>query len=79
MDIEAEDFIGVKSFKAKGKRITTCNVAKIEELEPTRWPEESTENTEETEGTEEGENEEFPEQSQEEVADELNGQLRLFE
>ena len=78
LDLEAEDFIGVKSFKAKGKRITTCNVAKIEELEPTRWPEpESTETPEEPEPAEE-EVEEKP-QSQEEAADELNGQLRLFE
>lgn len=77
LDIEADDFIGIKSFKAKGKRITTCNVAKIEELEPTRWPEvDNTEGTEETEDTEDNPDDE---QSQEEAADELNGQLRLFE
>ena len=90
LDIEAEDFIGVKSFKAKGKRITTCNVAKIEELEPTRWPEEaplptSPEGEEMSsdiaDDSEDSENSEYSEheQSQEEVADELNGQLRLFE
>ena len=86
LDIEAEDFIGVKSFKAKGKRITTCNVAKIEELEPTRWPEEAplptspegSEDSESPEGSEYSEDSEH-EQSQAEVADELNGQLRLFE
>ena len=77
LDIEAEDFIGVKSFKAKGKRITTCNVAKIEELEPTRWPEPT--NTEDKEKTEDTEEEVEEEQSQDEVADQLNGQLRLFE
>ncbi len=77
LDIEADDFIGIKSFKAKGKRITTCNVAKIEELEPTRWPEvDNTEGTEETKDTEDNPDDE---QSQEEAADELNGQLRLFE
>ncbi|MBQ7571558.1 MAG: DNA gyrase/topoisomerase IV subunit A [Bacteroidaceae bacterium] len=80
MDLEAEDFIGVKSFKAKGKRITTCNVARIEELEPTRWPEPvSTATAEEAEDTEPAEEEPIEEQSQEEVADELNGQLSLFE
>ncbi len=79
LDIEAEDFIGVKSFKAKGKRITTCNVAKIEELEPTRTPEPvDTENPKDTEDSEDSE-ETIAEESQEEVADELNGQLRLFE
>ena len=39
LEIETEDFIGVKSFKAKGKRISTYNIAEITELEPTRFPE----------------------------------------
>lgn len=37
--IEASDFVGVKSFKAKGKRLTTYSVDHIKELEPTRMPE----------------------------------------
>ena len=37
--IEASDFVGVKSFKAKGKRLTTYSVDRIEELKPTRMPE----------------------------------------
>ena len=39
MEIDIEDFVGVKGFKAKGKRITTSHVDHIEELEPTRFPE----------------------------------------
>ena len=39
LEIETEDFIGVKSFKAKGKRISTYNIAEITELETTRFPE----------------------------------------
>lgn len=39
MEIEAEDFIGVKSFKAKGKRLSTFTIDIVEELEPTRTPE----------------------------------------
>ena len=39
MEIEVEEFVSVKSFKAKGKRITTCNINSIEELEPLRFPE----------------------------------------
>lgn len=39
MELDVEPFIGVKSYKAKGKRITTCTVDKIEELEPLRFPE----------------------------------------
>ena len=34
MIVDAGEFVGVKSFKAKGKRLTTVAVDKIEELEP---------------------------------------------
>jgi topoisomerase-4 subunit A len=78
LDLEAEEFIGVKSFKAKGKRITTCNVARIEELEPTRQPEVQ-EEPEIPNDPDSQDNPEIPEESQDEVADQLNGQLRLFE
>ena len=37
--VEASDFVGVKSYKAKGKRLTTYTVGNIEVLEPTRMPE----------------------------------------
>jgi len=39
-EIDAEQFIAVKGFKAKGKRISTWQIESIEELEPTRFPEE---------------------------------------
>lgn len=39
MELDADEFIGVKSFKAKGKRLTNWNLAEIEELEPRRQPE----------------------------------------
>ena len=38
VEIDAEEFIGVKSFKAKGKRISTYSVESVVELEPTRFP-----------------------------------------
>ena len=38
--LDADEFISVKSFKAKGKRLTTFTVESINELEPTRFPEE---------------------------------------
>lgn len=38
LEIDAEEFIGVKSFKAKGKRISTYTIDSIVELEPTRFP-----------------------------------------
>ncbi|MGQ1787300.1 MULTISPECIES: DNA gyrase/topoisomerase IV subunit A [unclassified Saccharicrinis] len=34
MIVEVDEFIGVKSFKARGKRLTTYQVSKINELEP---------------------------------------------
>ena len=37
--IDADEYIGVKSFKARGKRISTYEISKIKELEPTRQPE----------------------------------------
>ena len=42
LEVEVADFIGCKSFKAKGKRLTTLEVAAIEELEPLRQPEPET-------------------------------------
>lgn len=38
-EIDGEEFIGVKSYKARGKRLTTFEFKKIKELEPTRFPE----------------------------------------
>ena len=81
LDIEADEFIGVKSFKAKGKRITTCNVAKIEELEPTKQPEvpEIPEVSEAPNEPNEPDYQDNHEESQDEVLDQMNGQLRLFD
>jgi len=43
MIVDAEEFIGIKSFKAKGKRLSTFEVKSVIELEPTRFPEEPVE------------------------------------
>lgn len=39
LEIDAEEFISAKSFKAKGKRISTFEIEKVSELEPVRFPE----------------------------------------
>lgn len=39
VEIDAEEFIAVKGFKAKGKRISNYIIDSITELEPTRFPE----------------------------------------
>ena len=83
-EIDCEQFIGVKGYKAKGKRISTFAIDKIEELEPTRFPEED-ENGDGTdgEGADGAPNE--PENldpdaglSQQQVADKLTGQLNFL-
>ena len=45
-EIDAEQFIAVKGFRAKGKRISTYEIESIVELEPTRFPPEPEEEEE---------------------------------
>ena len=78
MIVEADEFIAVKGFKAKGKRLTTYTVETINELEPTRQPEPS-------QATEEQEADEEPEildpdhgKSEGDILDEMTGQMKLF-
>ena len=79
-EIDAEQFIAVKGFKAKGKRISTYQIESIEELEPVRFPEES-ENPEEQENQDDSDEDLDPDagKSEDQVRDELTGQLRLFD
>ena len=53
--VEIAEFIGVKSVKAKGKRLTTYQVSKIHELEPLIREEETSEATENVDHDQEGE------------------------
>ena len=74
VEIDAEQFIGAKSFKAKGKRITTLEIASVQELEPLRFPEPEEETEpEEPELPEDAEDEENPN----DVRDALIGQLHF--
>lgn len=80
MEIDAEQFISVKGFKAKGKRIATWQTASIEELEPLRYPEPMAEDSS-TEGNADTEEENLdPDagKSEQQVIDEMTGQLNLF-
>ena len=81
MEIEADEFIGIKSFKAKGKRITTFSVESVEELEPTKKPVAEEENNPDPEDQEDNAPDVLdPDEgkSQQDVADEMTGQLHLF-
>lgn len=76
-EIDVEQFIAVKGYKAKGKRLTTYQIASITELEPTRLPDPPKED--ETDETEEEENlDPDAGKSQQQVIDELTGQQTLF-
>lgn len=78
MEIDVDTFIAVKGFKAHGKRVCTWEVAGVELLEPTRFPEELVAEEE----VEEGETENLDpdaNKSERQVIDEITGQLNLFD
>lgn len=76
--VDAEEFIAVKGFKAKGKRMTTFNVAKVEELEPTRFPEPPAETNDSAEEDDELQQDApTPAQTETDIMDDLTGQLKL--
>lgn len=77
--IDAEEFIGVKGFKAKGKRITTFEVSTINELEPTRFPQEEEGQQNPEVMPDEGEDPEEEQKSNTDIIDEITGQMKLFD
>ncbi len=83
LEIEVEEFIGVKSYKAKGKRISNYEVTEVEELDPLRFPEpeEQPQEVMKVEIEEEnGENLETGDNdiSDADLKDEITGQMKLF-
>ena len=77
-EIDAEQFIAVKGFKAKGKRLSTYQTESITELEPARFPE-TPEAPEDTEAPEEQEDlDPDAGKSEQQVIDEITGQISLF-
>ena len=77
LEVDAEEYIAVKGFKAKGKRLTTFALDQVKELEPTRFPEPD---TDEEDTEEELEEVIDPDEgkSDGDIRDELTGQLKLF-
>ena len=75
--VDAEEFIAVKSFHAKGKRLTTYKVDTVTELEPRIV--ETDEEPVQVDLDEEQEGDDNNEISQQEVRDMLTGQTRLFD
>ena len=77
--VDAVDYIGEKSFKAKGKRLTTYTVGNIEEIDPREVPEEEVEAVPDVdiEPAKVVKSDDIINQN--DVRDELTGQMRLFE
>ncbi len=77
LEVDAEEYIAVKGFKAKGKRLTTYALNQVTELEPTRFPEPE---TEEEDSSDELEEVIDPDEgkSDGDIRDEITGQLKLF-
>jgi len=74
--IDVEEFIAVKGLKAKGKRITTFEVASIQEIEPERFPEQQ-----ESGDSPQPDIDIEPEDEDKPIAellDEITGQQRIF-
>ena len=83
LEVDAEEFVAVKGFKAKGKRLTTWTVDTIEQLEPLKRAGDDADDGEtDDEGRPDAaENENLdPDagKSQQQVIDEITGQLNLF-
>lgn len=82
LEIECEEFIAVKGFKAKGKRISTFKIESVEELEPTRQPESPTPSDNiDSDGSDPQDENLDPDAglSEKQVADRIIGQLDLFD
>ena len=80
MIVDAEEFIGLKSFKARGKRLTTFTIAEVEELEPKERPQTDDDTDAELSLPQIPDDEEtIDEVSDDEIRDEITGQQRLFD
>jgi len=77
--LDGDEFIGVKSFKAKGKRISTFQIENIKELEPIRFPEEKKEKEEVSSPIEIEIEDEDSGKSRIDIVDEIVGQTKLFD
>lgn len=77
--LDAEEFIAVKGFKAKGKRISTFDIETINELDPVRFaPAEQPQEQNDDDG-EDPDLDPDADKSNSDIIDEITGQMKLFE
>lgn len=76
--LDAEEFIAVKGFKAKGKRISTFDIETINELDPVRFaPAEQPQEQNDDDG-EDTDLDPDADKSNSDIIDEITGQMKLF-
>jgi len=84
-EVDAEQFIAVKGYKAKGKRLTTCQLESITEQDPTLDPRNTAPANDDSASTPDADSDEDENldpdagKSEQQVRDELTGQLNLFD
>ena len=83
MQVDVDEFCVLRSYKTRGRRLTVLQVEAIEELEPKFVPEPA---EQEDNGNEEGKADATPEnldpdagKSEQQIIDEMTGQLNLFD
>lgn len=78
--VDAAEFIGTKSFKAKGKRLTMFVIDKVAEIEPNESAAYAEEEAADNVGAQDDSAADMPEEevSDDELRDEINGQQRIF-
>ncbi len=77
--LDAEEFIAVKGFKAKGKRISTFEIQTINELDPVRFPSVAQPRQEGGSDDEEADLDPDRDKSNPDIIDEITGQMKLFD
>jgi len=78
LEVEADEYTVVRSFKAHGRRLTRERIDGVEELEPTRQPEPDVQPEQPEEAGEEENLDPDRDKSQQQIIDEMTGQLSLF-
>lgn len=77
--LDAEEFIAVKGFKAKGKRIATFEVETINELEPNRFASTDSAGPQAGDTGDLSDEDEDDGKSNTDLLDEITGQMKLFD
>ena len=77
--LDAEEFIAVKGFKAKGKRLSTFDIETINELDPVRFAPVVQPQQEKNEGDDDTDLDPDADKSNSDIIDEITGQMKLFD